>query len=188
MIEPHCNQTAKAASEHAVILSIGDTTFIDYDRIVAKQRAMVRLAKVGKLILHSTLTLTPEQGQPLGLLWQTMWHREPLAKPPENETPEQKKQRQREARRAARQRPFEAKESYRWVEALEQGTKRVKGSTKVIHIFDREGDITIRRQSSWRVKDSVMSVMTIRKRVVSPHQIKNSDRYPPEPRLAPYTF
>ena len=46
----------------------------------------------------------------------------------------------------------------------------------------------IRRQSSWRVKDSVMSVMTIRKRVVSPHQIKNSDRYPPEPRLAPYTF
>ena len=88
------------------------------------------------------MTLTPEQGQPLGLLWQTMWHREPLAKPPENETPEQKKQRQREARRAARQRPFEAKESYRWVEALEQGTKRVKGSTKVIHIFDREGDIT----------------------------------------------
>ncbi|HEY9826743.1 MAG TPA: IS4 family transposase [Stenomitos sp.] len=65
-----------------------------------------------------------------------------MAKPPENETPEHKKQRQREARRQARQRPFEDKESYRWVEALEQGTKRVQGSTKVIHIFDREGDIS----------------------------------------------
>ena len=143
MIEPHCNQTAKAASEHAVILSVGDTTYIDYDTIVAKREGYGPIGKGGNgLILHSALAITPERGQPLGLLWQTLWHREPLAKPPEPETPEQKKQRQREARRKARQRPFEDKESYRWVEALEQGTKRVKGSTKVIHIFDREGDIT----------------------------------------------
>lgn len=41
----------------------------------------------------------------------------------------------------ARKRAFEAKESYRWVEALQTVDKQVGGSTCVIHVFDREGDI-----------------------------------------------
>src|SRR4028119_1583474 len=70
------------------------------------------------LILHSALAVDAELGQPMGLLWQKLWNRDLKAKPPKDETPIQKKQRQAIARKAARQRPFKEKESYRWVEAL----------------------------------------------------------------------
>ena len=62
-------------------------------------------------------------------------------KPPLDETPEQKKQRQLIARKAARQRPFQDKESYRWVEALTKIEQKVNSSTRIIHVFDPEGDI-----------------------------------------------
>jgi hypothetical protein len=39
-----------------------------------------------------------------------------LVQPPKDETPEQKKKRQAEARKEARKRPFKEKESYRWTE------------------------------------------------------------------------
>ena len=63
-------------------------------------------------------------------------------KPPQDETAAAKKQRQLFARKAARQRPFEEKESYRWVEAMTEVEHEVSNSTRVIHVFDREGDIT----------------------------------------------
>ncbi len=94
------------------------------------------------LILHSALAIDPQHGQPLGLLWQKLWNREPKTQPPADETPKQKKQRRALARKVARQRPFEAKESYRWVEALKTVDQLVGTSTRVIHVFDREGDIS----------------------------------------------
>src|SRR4028118_871127 len=93
------------------------------------------------LILHSALAIDPQHGQPLGLLWQKLWNREPKPKPPADETLRQKKQRQALARKAARKRPFEQKESYRWVEALETVNKQVGASTRLIHVFDRAGDV-----------------------------------------------
>jgi hypothetical protein len=142
MIQPHCNQTATIVSEHEVILSIGDTTFLDYAKIMAKREGYGPIGKGGNgLILHSALAVSPEDGQPRGLLWQKLWHRAPLVPVPDNETAEQKKTRKTAAQRQSRQRPFEEKESYRWVEALERVNQQVKGSTKVIHVFDREGDI-----------------------------------------------
>ena len=73
--------------------------------------------------MHSALAIEPMNGQSIGLLWQKLWNREPKQKPPKNETPTQKKKRQAATRKLARNRPFEQKESYRWVEAL---TKRGK--------------------------------------------------------------
>lgn len=70
-----------------------------------------------------------------------MWNRNREPKPPHDETPQQRKQRQATARKLARQRPFEHKESYRWVEALSKIEQKVSSSTHVIHVFDREGDI-----------------------------------------------
>jgi hypothetical protein len=55
--------------------------------------------------------------------------------------PNRKKQ-HKSARKAARQRPFAQKESYKWVEAITELDKQVGASTQVIHVFDREGDIS----------------------------------------------
>lgn len=134
--------TTAAVEEYEVVLAVGDTTFLDYGAIKAKRDGYGPTGNGGNgLILHSALAIEPQQGQTKGLLWQKLWNRAQKAKPPKDETPEQKKQRQTIARKAARQRPFSEKESYKWVEALTQVDKQVEASTRVIHVFDREGDI-----------------------------------------------
>ena len=134
--------TASRLEDQAVVLSVGDTTYLDYDKIVAKRDGYGPQGKGGNgLLLHSALAVEPEQGQPLGLLWQKLWNRPHRPKPPAGETPEQKKQRQAKARKAKRARPFKDKESYRWVEAMDKVEQLVALSTLVIHVFDREGDI-----------------------------------------------
>lgn len=134
--------TTATVAEREVVLCVGDTTFLDYGKIIAKREGYGPTGNGGNgLILHSALALDPQHGQPLGLLWQKLWNRQHKPKPPADETPKQKKQRQAKARIAARKRPFEAKESYRWVEALKTIDKQVDASTRVIHVFDREGDI-----------------------------------------------
>ena len=135
--------TTAAVEEYKVMLSVGDTTFLDYRKIKEKREGYGPTGKGGNgLILHSALAIEPEKGQVLGLLWQKLWNREVKEKPPTNETPEQKKERQKEQRKVARQKPFEEKESYKWAEALNTCEKQVERSTRVIHVFDREGDIS----------------------------------------------
>lgn len=134
--------TAQSVSLHPVVLCVGDTTYLDYGGILAKRDGYGPQGHGGNgLLLHSGLAVEPEKGQPLGLLWQKLWHRQHRAKPPADETPEQKKQRRAKARKAQRARPFEEKESYRWVEAMTTVEQQVSPSTRVIHVFDREGDI-----------------------------------------------
>jgi hypothetical protein len=135
--------TANNVSQQGVVLSVGDTTYLDYGKILAKQDGYGPQGKGGNgLLLHSAMAVEPEQGQPLGLLWQKMWNREHRTKPPADETPQQKKERQAKNRKENRARPFVEKESYRWVEAMTTVEKMVSASTRVIHVFDREGDIT----------------------------------------------
>jgi hypothetical protein len=135
--------TSEAVEEQELVLCIGDTTYLDYGKIKAKREGYGPTGNGGNgLILHSALAIAPEQGQVIGLLWQKLWNREPKAKPPQDEIAEAKKQRQALARKAARQRLFKDKESYRWVEAMTAVEHQVSSSTNVIHIFDREGDIT----------------------------------------------
>lgn len=134
--------TTATVTEREVVLCVGDTTFLDYGKIIVKPEGYGPTGNGGNgLILHSALALEPQHGQPLGLLWQKLWNREQKPKPPADETPKQKKQRQAKARKAARQRSFETKESYRWVEAIKTVGKQVGAATRVIHVFDREGDI-----------------------------------------------
>ncbi len=143
MIEPHCQMTAETVTEYDVVLCVGDTTFLDYGSIQAKKEGYGPIGKGGNgLILHSALAIEPQNGQSLGLLWQKLWNREPKPKPPSDETRTQKKQRQAAARKEARNRPFEQKESYKSVEAMTSVESCVSQDTRVIHVFDREGDIT----------------------------------------------
>ena len=163
LTQPHRENTARETQNLPVILAVGDTTFLDYKNIKAKRDGYGPIGNGGNgLILHTALAVEPLQGQPLGLFWQKLWHRETKAKPPVSETPDQKKARQSNERKAARKKPFESKESYRWVEALMAVSKQFQGlekhfketkqqpeetlelitqETRIIHIFDREGDI-----------------------------------------------
>ncbi len=134
--------TARSVSKQSVVLSVGDTTYLDYGAILVKRDGYGPQGNGGNgLLLHSALAVDPEQGQPLGLLWQKLWNRQHRAKPPAKETLEQKKQRRAKARKLKRARPFAEKESYRWVEAMTTVERQVAPSTRVVHVFDREGDI-----------------------------------------------
>lgn len=133
--------TARSVSKEDVVLSVGDTTYLDYGGILVKREGYGPQGNGGNgLLLHSALAVDL-QGQPIGILWQKVWNRQHRAKLPADETPEQKKQRRAKARKANRARPFEEKESYRWVEAMTLVEQRVAPSTRIIHVFDREGDI-----------------------------------------------
>jgi hypothetical protein len=75
--------TCEAVEEYEVVLSVGDTTFLDYGSIKAKREGYGPTGNGGNgLILHSALALTPEQGQVMGLLWQKLWNRAHKEKPP----------------------------------------------------------------------------------------------------------
>ncbi|GAA6623114.1 hypothetical protein [Scytonema sp. NUACC26] len=90
-----------------MVLCVENTTFLNYGNIIIKRVGYGPIDNGGNgLILHSALAIDPQQGQPIGMLWQKLWNREPKQKPPKDETPEQKKQRQAQARKAARETYF----------------------------------------------------------------------------------
>jgi hypothetical protein len=129
--------TARVVELKELVLSIGDTTYLNYNNIKLKREGYGPIGNGGNgLILHSALAIDPENGQPIGLLWQKLWNREHKPKPPKDETPAQKEQSRKLARKIARQRPFCEKESYRWVEAMMESQTRVGDSTRIIHVFD----------------------------------------------------
>lgn len=132
-----------ATKGYKVILSLGDTTFLDYKKIKEKREGYGPTGKGGNgLIVHSAMAVDGETGQTIGLLWQKVWSREEKEKAPAGETVEEKKQREAEKRKKARERKFEEKESYKWVEGMREVEKKVEKTERVIHIFDREGDVT----------------------------------------------
>lgn len=95
--------TIAAVEEYSVILSVGDTTYLDYRGIKEKKEGYGPTGNGGNgLILHSALAIEPKQGQTIGLLWQKIWNRDHKTKPPKDETAFAKKERQKLARKAAR--------------------------------------------------------------------------------------
>lgn len=134
--------TAKDLRPQPLVLCVGDTTYLDYGKILVKRDGYGPQGNGGNgLLLHSALAVAPEHGQPLGLLWQKLWNREHRAQASASETLEAKKKRQAKRRQARRARSFIEKESYRWVEAMTTVEQQVQASTRIIHVFDREGDI-----------------------------------------------
>ncbi len=140
--QPYHLQTAEQIKELSIVLAVGDTTYLDYKKILEKRAEYGPIGNGGNgLILHSTLAVNGENGQPIGLLTEKLWHRN--HEESKSLTQKQKQKKQAEARR----RPIEQKESYKWIEALQSVQKLLEKSepesisTKVIHVFDREGDI-----------------------------------------------
>jgi hypothetical protein len=114
---------------YPTVLAIQDTTFLNFTRHPKTQGLGVIGPKKHNqrgFGLHSTLVVTP-QGQPLGLLTQTILERpvdEPGLKPGE-----------------ATKQPIEEKESYRWVQTFEKMIALSLKGVQVITICDREADI-----------------------------------------------
>lgn len=131
--EPSHYQTANYVKELPVILSLGDTTFLDYKKIKVKREEYGPIGNGGNgLILHTSLAVDPDSGQPWGILWEKLWKREKA---------------QKGKRKGSKTRKIEEKESYKWVEAIKnvpevlQEVNPISGQ-KIIHVFDREGDIS----------------------------------------------
>ncbi len=124
-------QTANRVNNLPLILSVGDTTFLDYKKIKIKREEYGPIGKGGNgLILHSSLAIDPNSGQPLGLLWSKLW----------------KRARKNAGKKRTPAKGFEEKESYKWVESLKKvpevlAEEASEAIPKVIHVFDREGDI-----------------------------------------------
>ncbi len=140
--EPYHQKTASCLSELPIVLAVGDTTYLDYKEILEKREEYGPIGNGGNgLILHSTLAVNADNGQPIGLLTEKLWHREHQES--KSLTKKQKKKKQAEARK----RPIESKESYKWLEALKEVEKLLEAAKseskrpKIIHVFDREGDI-----------------------------------------------
>ncbi len=141
--QPYHLQTAAQIKALPIVLAVGDTTYLDYKKILEKRAEYGPIGNGGNgLILHSTLAVNADNGQPIGLLTEKLWHREHEEKG-KNLTKKQRKKKQAEVRK----RPIEEKESYKWIEALKEVEKLLKISVpepkrpKIIHVFDREGDI-----------------------------------------------
>ena len=140
---PYHQETAQQIREWPIVLAVGDTTYLDYKNIRSKREKYGPIGNGGNgLILHSALAVNADNGQPMGLLWSKLWHRE-HKQSKARKTKKQKKKQQAEARK----RPIEEKESYKWIEALKEVEELLKISApeskrpKIIHVFDREGDI-----------------------------------------------
>lgn len=129
LLEPHIKRTVERMKNHAMVLAIQDTTFLNFTgHSKTRDLGVIGPKKQNQrgFGLHSTLVVTP-QGQPLGLLTQMMVERavdEPGLKPGE-----------------ATKQPIEEKESYRWVQTFEKIIELSPEGVQVVTVCDREADI-----------------------------------------------
>lgn len=134
ILEPHRLRTTERAAEHPVVLAVGDTTTLDYTAH-PKTTGLGPLSDLQHqgLHVHPTLVVTP-QHVPLGLIDNLVWTRdeETFAK-----TTDQDRERT----------PIDDKESRKWIcsvgaaEQLQRDLREAGSDTRVISVFDREGDI-----------------------------------------------
>jgi hypothetical protein len=141
VIEPAHLTCAELIAPMSVVLCVGDTTYLDFKTIKEKREEYGPTGNGGNgLILHSALAINPENGQPMGLLWEKLWHRE------HKQNQETQRPTEPKAKKKRKTRQFVEKESYRWVEAFDEVGSLFPADNaiqpRLIHVFDREGDIS----------------------------------------------
>ena len=108
VLAPHRNATLERIRAEHVVIAAQDTTEVDLTRKQEKVGGPLDAGSRWGLFVHPILVMTPER-VPLGVVNVDMWSRDP------KELEKSAKQRKNE-RRA---KPFEEKESYRWLEGYE---------------------------------------------------------------------
>lgn len=128
IFKAHQEQTVSRIKSQSLILAIQDTVYFNFTHH-PKTKGLgpigTKEQHLQGLIMHETLAVTPD-GLPLGLLTQKIWHRN-------EQSIGQAKQR--------KQRPIEEKESYKWLEALEEVSQLDLGTCRVVSVCDCESDI-----------------------------------------------
>lgn len=130
--QPLFETTAQQCRAEKCILCVQDTTTVSFSGSRRREGLgpVNDIVETQGLLMHGTLALN-EQGMPLGWLGQQLWARDVG-------------QRGQAAQR--RNRPLEAKESFKWIDGIRTSREHLqvlpaRARPEVIHIFDREGDI-----------------------------------------------
>jgi hypothetical protein len=122
----HAQATATRVAALPRVLAVQDTTSLDWTHHPATaDLGPLETAQRQGLFVHSTLAVRLD-GQPLGLLAQAVWAREPAA---------------RGQRHQRHQRPVAAKESAKWLRALHAVRAVVPAPVQVVQVGDQEADM-----------------------------------------------
>jgi hypothetical protein len=127
LIAPHRLNTIERMKQYSMVLCIQDTSALDFSSHRSTKGLGPYSTASGTLglLMRSVLAVSPD-GIPLGLLYQFIWSRE--------EYPTQKKAQRRKL-------PIEAKESFKWLKALEESLENIPNTIKRVTVGDREADI-----------------------------------------------
>ncbi len=135
VLESHLISTRRRMAEHKVVLLVQDTTEIDLTR---PEQQVVGAGPLDAetrwgAFLHPLEAFTPD-GLPLGAAWANLWTR------PRRESRTLTESQKRERRRKT---PIEEKESWRWLEGLQQARAVAQElpETQCVCIGDSEADI-----------------------------------------------
>jgi len=125
LLSGHRIQTIERMKDYETVLNIQDTTHLDFSHHPETEGLGLYSdsdEKIG-MLLHSSLVVSPE-GVALGLLHQKYWSRVP--KDPERDYSKL---------------PIEQKESYKWIETMDESLKDISIGTRLVTVCDREADI-----------------------------------------------
>jgi len=131
LLRPHVETTVERIREHAVVLSVQDTTTLNYTaHPKARGFGPINTTQdnaVG-LVVHDTMAFTVEEGVPLGLVDVQCWARDPE---------EAGKSEERKSL------PIEEKESIKWLKSYRAAAEvqALCPDTMVVSVGDREADI-----------------------------------------------
>lgn len=118
----HRRATLERVNEHPIILSVQDTTTLNY----TLQRTTTGLGPIGQpglsgFFLHTSMALTTS-GIPLGILKDYFWVRS------QNGI-------------SYKYKSTEEKESYKWITSLKESVQNIPPTTRIVTIGDRESDV-----------------------------------------------
>lgn len=132
VLAPHRQATLERIRNEPVVIAAQDTTEVDLTRKQEKVGGPLSDDKHWGIHVHPLLVMTPER-VPLGVVEAIMWSRDPKELEKTSE----------ERRRERRQKPFEEKESHRWLQGYEAACQIALEvpNTQVICVSDSEGDI-----------------------------------------------
>jgi hypothetical protein len=127
ILSGHREKTRERIENHDVVLLIQDTTTLNYSSHPCTEGLGIisSYAECTGLLLHTTLAVST-QGVPLGIMYQKYWTRD---------FEDRGKKHKRKKLKT------EEKESYRWIEALEQSTEGISDDILTVTVADREADI-----------------------------------------------